>query len=289
MFSVCQIYKVWKQFTTIFLSVLFLFVLFSVCQIYKVWKQFTTTFTSYSFTRSCFQYVKFIKFESNSQHARVSATHWFCCFQYVKFIKFESNSQLRNHNAQFDRCCFQYVKFIKFESNSQQKEDVVRKVTVVLHNRIPARRGCASRRHQSGQGQSHPPLSVRERRQHVLAPPPCLCLFPCRARPHRGLWRHPHDDRREDVRYGLRGGIAENGHCIVRLIIGIAGIARSNVIVGKRHHSGHCGGLDGIRQQPYPIFSRKLRRLLAAPAGIRVESLAVIESLEGCKIRFLNK
>ena len=94
--------------------------LFSVCQIYKVWKQFTTIKSFKFFHLCCFQYVKFIKFESNSQHIPLIYHEKNSCFQYVKFIKFESNSQPGIHESYPDMGCFQYVKFIKFESNSQQ-------------------------------------------------------------------------------------------------------------------------------------------------------------------------
>ena len=93
LFSVCQIYKVWKQFTTLWSGSTGSPVLFSVCQIYKVWKQFTTRTCLRIWRLSCFQYVKFIKFESNSQPPLEERKILNCCFQYVKFIKFESNSQ----------------------------------------------------------------------------------------------------------------------------------------------------------------------------------------------------
>ena len=93
--------------------------LFSVCQIYKVWKQFTTEKVQDFNRLRCFQYVKFIKFESNSQLWFAAFLSEHCCFQYVKFIKFESNSQLYSFCYKIYVSCFQYVKFIKFESNSQ--------------------------------------------------------------------------------------------------------------------------------------------------------------------------
>ena len=98
--------------------------MFSVCQIYKVWKQFTTTTVRQNVLDSCFQYVKFIKFESNSQLILSIRLFQISCFQYVKFIKFESNSQHslnRLSPPSLTRSCFQYVKFIKFESNSQRQ------------------------------------------------------------------------------------------------------------------------------------------------------------------------
>ena len=119
LFSVCQIYKVWKQFTTRAGELVRRLSLFSVCQIYKVWKQFTTQIRLADAHIRCFQYVKFIKFESNSQRHHSGNLRIACCFQYVKFIKFESNSQPGRKISAMFRCCFQYVKFIKFESNSQ--------------------------------------------------------------------------------------------------------------------------------------------------------------------------
>ena len=61
--------------------------MFSVCQIYKVWKQFTTSFVLKRNTLRCFQYVKFIKFESNSQHAKTIRIGYFMLFSVCQIYK----------------------------------------------------------------------------------------------------------------------------------------------------------------------------------------------------------
>ena len=93
LFSVCQIYKVWKQFTTLFSVVLQLAVLFSVCQIYKVWKQFTTGMDLQQIANELFSVCQIYKVWKQFTTLTFKICCMNNCFQYVKFIKFESNSQ----------------------------------------------------------------------------------------------------------------------------------------------------------------------------------------------------